>query len=125
VKNIDDIDTKMNLKEAYFYILDILDDIYWNRPQKQWNKDQYDRLASLLGDMSAGEVYPVSDILGTGDPATWDDWLEAVKKVVGETNKNINAKEAKMAAIELMKEYNSQGVQLNDTIEYMYKHQEN
>jgi hypothetical protein len=52
-------------------------------------------------------------------PNAWDDWVEAVRKTL--PNGRITEEEAIKAIIELMKQYNNEGFDLNEVINHFGK----
>ena len=97
----------MGRKEAYIYVFQIL--------QEYWNKTRDEELGGILGGLNPWS--PLSKDERPGDPAAWQDWLDAVEKV--SSNEYITEEEARKAMLVLLKEYNDHhGFDLKKTIQY-------
>lgn len=66
-----DESTTVTVGDAYRAMFEFID-AYWRR-----GLESDDQIASMLGSMQFASASPVNTI----DPAQWQDWLEAVKKV--------------------------------------------
>jgi hypothetical protein len=66
-----DENTMVTVGDAYRAMFEFVD-AYWRR-----GLETDDQIASMLGSMQFGNAGPVKTI----DPAQWQDWLDAVKKV--------------------------------------------
>ncbi|HTY81632.1 MAG TPA: hypothetical protein VMB24_02520 [Dehalococcoidales bacterium] len=97
----------MSKAEALIYMCGIL--------EERWFLTQDDEVGRLNGDVFPGGRKG-REILHTKDPAAWSDWEQAVKKITNEVM--ITEIQAKLAMIELMKEYNKQGFHLQETIDH-------
>jgi hypothetical protein len=64
------MEEKLTLLEAYKAMLSFLDEYYFHY--------ELDNLGGILGSL---ELMPNNT---TADPAAWEDWLEAVKRVLAE-----------------------------------------
>jgi hypothetical protein len=73
-----DGDTLLTVRDAYLAMFDYL--------TNRWEaKSRPEFLASLLGDVDPTQWKVANlppDQLPTGDPATWDDWVDAVRGVL-------------------------------------------
>ena len=97
----------LSKSEALVYVSGIL--------EERWFLT-HDNEVSRLG----SEISPVGrkgkDIFVTGDPAAWNHWESAIKKI---TNAEmLNEIQAKKALIELMNKYNEEGFHLEETINH-------
>jgi hypothetical protein len=66
-----DESTMITVGDAYRAMFEFVD-AYWHR-----GSESDDQIASMLSSMQFGTVGPTE----TADPAQWQDWLDAVKKV--------------------------------------------
>jgi hypothetical protein len=73
-----DGNTRLTARDAYLAMFDYL--------TNRWEaKSHPEFLTSLLGDVDPTDFRVESlpdDELPTGDPATWDDWIESVRRVL-------------------------------------------
>jgi len=67
-----DENSQITLSHAYRAMCSFVD-AYWRR-----GGQADDQIASMIGDMQFGESFGPTK---TADPAQWNDWLDAVKKV--------------------------------------------
>jgi hypothetical protein len=98
---------KMTLKEAYIYMFATLD-AYWDNAH---DKD----LGGILSGLSLWS--PLSGNERTADPAAWEDWRTAVRKVTEKDS--LDNSESLKAAFYLLKLYTQQGFTLDKPIRYL------
>ena len=98
----------MTLEQSYKYVFKILDDYY--------DRTHNDELGAMLGGLNPNLFQDQM----SADPAAWDDWIDAVRKVT--QNEYITEEEARTAMLVLMKGYNDHhGFDLSDVIEFFGK----
>ncbi|MBN1691911.1 MAG: hypothetical protein JW901_12925 [Dehalococcoidia bacterium] len=101
---------------AYQYIYAILESHWYNIKDEQ--SEASDELAGVLSEMGAIEQEINGKLeVSTSDPAAWYDWLEEVEKITEQ--EKITVDEAKLAFINVMKLYKSQGLYLDQVIEFL------
>jgi hypothetical protein len=132
----------MTLEEAILYVFKTLNNY--------WKETHIEDLGRLLGELHPSYISDTKKV-GTGDPAAWYNWVNAVRKIapneyiteedaiktapvtndptiwdnwveaVRKTlpNQRITEEQAIKAIIELMKQYNNEGFDLNDVINYL------
>jgi hypothetical protein len=98
----------LSKSEALFYITGIV--------EERWVITRDGEVNDLLSNIDPRGRKTGKDELITLDPAAWHDWEKAIKKVTD--NEKITEVQAKKAIIELMKEYNKQGYNFQNTIDH-------
>ena len=97
----------MTLTEAYEHMFQILLN-YWLKSNK---------MSRDLGEMLSEFNTKTFKDRKPADPAAWEDWVDAVRKIT--PNDDISEEQTGKSMIELLKEYNShQGFDLKDVIDY-------
>jgi hypothetical protein len=98
----------MTFKEAYIYMYATL--------QEYWRHTHDNDLAILISGFNLWS--PISNNEKPGDPAAWDDWLKAVKKVTDLNS--LNDIETLQSSIYLLRDYmDNQGFKLKKVIHYL------
>lgn len=102
------VEESMSLKDAYFFVYDILKE-FWDSSAKYWDKKDNTDFATLLSDMSAIPD-PNSDRLYTSNPAVWDAWVNTLNDIAPEGL--IIERDALKAAVIMFENYEKQGMYL-------------